>query len=347
MTRRTFSTLTAAAAFADEAKRIRVAMIGTGHGHAASKIRALRSMPEFELVGLAEPDSPADRGRDPFRGSAWLSREQILNDRSIELVALEAADPDTNLANAELSVKAGKFVHLDKPPGSDLTRFRKLLHDAALQKLVVQQGYQWRYHPAMRAAVEAAHNGWLGTVYKFRASIDKLIQAEERAHLARYAGGMMFSEGCHLIDRAVHVLGKPQAVTSFLRHDSAIADGLKDNSLVVLEYEKAIAEVSLAGFDPGGTRRRHLEIFGTNGSVRVQPYVAPYRLTVDLRDPAGPYKAGEQKMEFQEPPPGIGYTPDFHEMFRVIRQGAKPEFSVEHDLITHETLLRACRMLKG
>ena len=79
-------------------------------------------------------------------------------------------------------------------------------------------GYQWRYHAGMQAAMEAARKGWLGRVYRFRASIDKPILADERRHLAKYKGGMMFSEGCHLIDRATALLGKPARVNGFIRH---------------------------------------------------------------------------------------------------------------------------------
>jgi hypothetical protein len=32
-------------------------------------------------------------------------------------------------------------------------------------------------------------------------------------------------------------------------------------------------------------------------------------------------------------------------MAAIIREGAKPRWSVEHDLTTHETLLRVCGML--
>src|SRR5262249_23087618 len=148
-----------------------------------------------------------------------LSAPQILDDASIELVAIESADVDKNLEYAERCVRARKFVHFDKPPGADLDRLRKLLADAAEHKRVVQMGYQWRYHPAMQAVIEAARRGWLGQVYRFRASIDKLIFEEERRQLAKFRGGLMFSEGCHLVDRAVALLGRPKKVTGFLRRD--------------------------------------------------------------------------------------------------------------------------------
>ena len=342
MLRRRFTAALAAPVLAAPAARIGAAVIGTGHGHAMSKIRALRGMAEYELAGVCpHPGEPAEH--DALRGLKRLTLEQVLDDAGIELVAVESADVERNLEYAEQCVQAGKFVHLDKPPGADLARLRRLLEEAGKRWRVVQMGYQWRYHPAFRAVMEAARRGWLGRLYRFRASIDKLILADERSHLAKFRGGMMFSEGCHLIDCAVAVLGKPRKVAGFLRHDGTLQDGLADNTLAVLEYGHALAEISLAGFHPRGASHRFVEILGFNGSARFQPFTFPSRLTVDLHEAAGPYKAGMQTIDVPAPP-GPGYTPDFREMAAVIRAQTAPAYSVEHDLNTHETLLRVCGM---
>jgi predicted dehydrogenase len=324
-------------------EKIGVAVIGTGHGHAISKIRALRSMAEYDLAAVcAHPGEPTES--DALRGLKWLPLRQVLDDPAIELVAVESADVDRNLEYAEQCVQAGKYVHLDKPPGADLARLRSLFAEAGKRKRIVQMGYQWRYHPAFQAVMEAARKGWLGRLYRFRASIDKLILADERSHLAKFRGGMMFSEGCHLVDCAVAVLGKPRKVTGILRHDATITDQLADNTLAILEYDHAVAEISLAGFHPRGTSHRFVEVSGFNGSARLQPYTFPSRLTVDLAEAAGPYKAGAQAIDLAAPP-GLGYTPDFREMAAVIRGGSPATYSVEHDLNTHDTLLRVCGML--
>lgn len=344
MTRRSFSVLaTAASLMGSPRSAIKVAMIGTGHGHAASKMRALQSLPEYTVAGVYRPDQDQTIGEAAFRNVASLSIEQILEDSSIELVACEAADAERNLHFAQRCANADKFIHLDKPPGANLAGLRELLDEAGRRRRVVQMGYQWRYHSAMQTALEAARKGWLGRVYRFRASIDKPIGAEERTHLAKYRGGMMFSEGCHLVDRATALLGKPDKVTGFIRHHSPVADGLADNSLVVLEYPNALAEISLGGFDPHGNQHRYVEIVGTNGSARVQPF-ARSRLTVELKEAAGPYREGLQTLEPAEPP-GLPYTPDFREMAAVIRHAARPSYEAEHDLMTQGVLLEACGML--
>ncbi len=343
MTRRHFAALSSQASFAAEPAKIRVAMIGTGHGHAASKVRALESMPEYEFLGVCRPDADDPAIGDAFRTVRWLKLAEILNDPTIELLAIECADATRNLDYAQQAIGAGKFVHLDKPPGASLAGLRKLLDDAKRCGRVVQIGYQWRYRSGMQAAMEAARKGWLGRVYRFRASIDKPIGPEERRHLARYRGGMMFSEGCHLVDRATALLGKPQRVTGFIRHHSPLDDALADNSLIVLDYPNAFAEISLAGFDPQGNQHRFLEILGTNGSAKAQPF-APVRLRMELKEAAGPYRAGEQTLE-PPSPPGLAYTPDFAEMASIIRKGTAPSYPAEHDLITHQVLLEACGML--
>src|SRR6266568_3365179 len=101
-------------------------MIGTGHGHAFSKIRVLRRMPEYDFVGIHRPDSSEPGEGEPLGGVRWLSLAEILGDTSIELVAIESADVDKNLEFAEQCVQARKFAHFDKPPGADLPRLRKL-----------------------------------------------------------------------------------------------------------------------------------------------------------------------------------------------------------------------------
>jgi predicted dehydrogenase len=318
-------------------KRIRVAVFGAGHAHAISKIRTLRRMPEFEFAGICRLEDEHHEG-EVFQGVRWLSTEELLNDTSIELVAIESRVKQ-NLKCAKLCVDTGKFVHLDKAPGEDLPALSALLSDAARRSVVVQMGYQWRYHPAMQASIKAAKEGWLGKVYAMRATIDKPIAPADREQLAAFRGGIMFELGCHLIDRAVDLFGRPKKVTGILRHESTINDNLADSTLAVLEFESAMAEIYVAAFQPGGDQYRCLEILGTNGRATVQPF-DPLRLALDLKQPAGIYRSGRQTIDF--PSPGPIFAPDFAEMARIIRRKEKPSYSPEHDLIVQETLLKVC-----
>ena len=323
---------------------IRAAVWGLGHGHARGKVQTLRVLDAFDLVGICEPDPKQSWDHEVYRGVKRLSEREMLDDDSIRLIAVEAdVRNNLNFEYARRAVEAGKFVHLDKPPGDSLPALRGLFAAAAQKNLVVQMGYQWRYHEAMQKAIEAARKGWLGSVYMVRATIDKPLGRDARNYDAAYSGGIMFDLGSHMIDRIVDLLGAPNSVTSWVRHDSDIPDTLADNTLAVFEYDKALAEVYIAAQRPNGNRYRTFQISGTKGTATVQPFFPELRLHLDLAAAAGPYKAGAQTIELENKRMAP-YEPDFA-MMASIMHGGKPDYSVEHDLITHETLLRACKMM--
>ncbi|MBG99824.1 MAG: hypothetical protein CMN58_05710 [Solibacterales bacterium] len=324
--------------------KIRAAVWGIGHGHARGKVETLRRMDDFELVGICEPDPKQSWAHETYQGVRSLSEREMLDDDSIRLIAVESdVRNNLNFRYAQKAIEAGKFVHLDKPPGDSLTALQKLLTTATEKNLVVQMGYQWRYHEAMQKAIEAAREGWLGSIYMVRATIDKPLGQDARNYDAAYPGGMMFDLGSHMIDRIVALLGKPKNITSWIRHDSNVPDNLADNTLAVFEYDHALAEVYIAAQRPNGNRYRTFQISGTKGTATVRPFFPNLRVHFDLAHAAGPYKKGSQTIEIENKRLAP-YEPDFSMMASIIR-GGKPDYSVDHDLITQEVLLRACKML--
>ncbi len=69
-------------------RKIRVAVLGIGHAHAMGKVRALRSMDEFDLAGVCEPDAGRSREHEALEGLKWLSESEVLGDGGIELIAV-------------------------------------------------------------------------------------------------------------------------------------------------------------------------------------------------------------------------------------------------------------------
>ncbi len=326
-------------------EKIRTAVYGIGHGHARGKVQTIREMSQFELVGICEPDKNEPRDHKVYQGVHWLSEREMLDDPSIELIAVESnVRGNMNFGYAQKAIAAGKHVHLDKPPGDSLPALKELLEAAEKQGRIVQMGYQWRYHPAMQKAIEAARKGWLGHIYMVRATINKPLDQAGRDYDAVYSGGMMFDLGSHMIDRIVDLLGKPKTIKGWVRHDSTVNDKLADNTLAVFEFEKAMAEVYIAAQQPHGNTYRTFEILGTEGTATVRPFFPEMRLHLDLAHAAGPYKAGFQTIDIpivkQAP-----YEPDFLALAGMIRNGDTPEYSIEHDLNVQEALLKACKMM--
>lgn len=322
-------------------KRIKVGQIGVGHAH-ASKLSVFRESADYEVVGIVEPDAELQKraeSQPPYRGLPWMTQEQLLNVPDLQLVLVETRVRDL-LNVAEACVSAGKHVHLDKPAGSSLPQYQRILDSAAKQKLLVQMGYMYRYNPAIVLLRKFLKEGWLGEVFEVHAVMSKVVDPAGRRGLAEYPGGIMFELGCHILDLVLGILGAPQEVGSINQHVSKLDDMLLDNMLAVLKYPSASATVKSSALEVDGGERRHLVVCGTEGTFHLQPLDSP-AARVTLSKLHGQFKQGYQGVLF---PKYNRYVDDAADIAKVIRGEKASDFSYEHDLLVQKTLLQACQL---
>ncbi|MCI0700898.1 MAG: Gfo/Idh/MocA family oxidoreductase [Planctomycetia bacterium] len=322
-------------------KPIKIGQIGVGHAH-ASKLGVYRKSPDYEVVGIVEPDAALRKqagAQEAYRGLKWMTQDELLKTPGLQAVLVETRVPDL-LNTADAVVGAGKHVHIDKPAGESLPQFKRILASATKQKLLVQMGYMYRYNPAVVLLRDFLKKGWLGEVFEVHAVMSKVVAAAERKRLSQFRGGIMFELGCHIMDLVIAVLGKPKEVTHFSVRSSKLDDTLLDNMLAVLTYPKATATVKSSALEVEGFARRHLVVCGSEGTFHIQPLDNP-SARVSLSQARGEYKKGTQEVKF---PKYTRYIDDAADMAKIIR-GEKPtDFPPEHDLPVQETLLKACDM---
>src|SRR4051812_22815133 len=97
--------LGSAARAADGKPRIKVGQIGVGHAH-ATKLAVYRRSPDYEVVGVVEPDPELRKrseGQPAFRGLPWLTRDQLLDTPGLQAVLVETKVRDL-LDNAEACI---------------------------------------------------------------------------------------------------------------------------------------------------------------------------------------------------------------------------------------------------
>jgi predicted dehydrogenase len=327
----------------DSASPVRVAFLGASHAHAPAKVQTVRDNPSFQLAGICEQDG-ALRDKYAAAGIALLTRDQILNDATIPLVVVESDVPD-HAADALAALEAGKHIHVEKPPATDMKGLRELLDGAARRHRLVQHGYMWRYHPGIDAMLAAARQGWLGEIFEVRATIHTLVPADQRRDVARFRGGQMFELACHLIDPMVRLLGQSVRVTPFLQRRSAAAGGdtLADNTAAVFEFPRALGIVMSSSVQQNASRQRAFEVFGTNGNAVLRP-IEPPVLQIDLKDAAGPYQAGSRSVPM---PPYKRYVADFQNLAESVRSQAplRPLITAEDELRVQQALLSASGMI--
>lgn len=325
----------------DSPKRppIKIGQIGVSHAH-ATKLEVYRKSPEYEVVGIVEPDAALRekaQQQAAFKDLKWMTRDELLNAPGLQAVMVETEVKDL-LDNAEACIAAGKHIHLDKPAGESLSHFRRIQEQAAKQKLIIQLGYMYRYNPGVVLLRELLRQGWLGEIFEVHAVMSKVVDPASRLELAHYPGGILFELGGHVMDLVVGVLGKPERVTGVNRHSSSLQDGLLDNMLAVLEYPQAVATVKSSAVEVEGGARRQLTVCGTAGTLHIQPLDNP-SARLALNQPRGDYKAGYQDIPL---PKYVRYVDDAADMARCLRGEKEFEYSYEHDLTVQTTLLTAC-----
>jgi predicted dehydrogenase len=339
MTRRTaLAAFAGPALAATQPERIRIALIGGSHSHAFEKARILKDSQDWDLAGIAE-DDPETLARYTALGIRALKTDAILRDASIRVVAVESAVQE-HQKQARMALEAGKHVHVEKPPAHTMDGMRQLVALAKEKNLLLQAGYMWRYHPGMNKVLEAARSGWLGDIYLVRGQINTLIEAKRRPEWGEFSGGHMFELCAHLIDVTTRLMGRPEKVTSVLRHDASLKDALRDNTAAILEYPKAMAIIHGATMQPGSGGHRMFEVQGTNGTATIKPIEQPV-LTMELAQAAGPYAKGKQQVPMPE---YKRYVDDLIELAAAVRGTKKLSVSLEEEMLVQETLLRASGM---
>ena len=319
---------------------IKIAQIGTGHAHAGGKMEVYRASKEFDVVGVFEPDEQRRKrveGKGVYKDIPFMTLEQLLNVKGLQAVAVETEVKDL-LKYADICINAGLHIHLDKPAGSHLPTYKKILDKADQKKCFIQLGYMYRFNPAVMFMMDILKKGWLGTPFSVHTVMGKVLGSSTRKELSEYPGGIMFELGCHVIDLTVSALGKPEKVTAFPQSaKSSHDDGYLDNMLAVFEYKNANASVRSLGMEVEGFARRHFVLCGTEGTCHIQPLDRP-SIKLALSKPRDKYRKGYQEINYGPYKRYVGDATDFAAMIR----GEKGnDFPSSHEFAVQQAVLLA------
>lgn len=135
----------------------------------------------------------------------------IVNNKSIDVVFI--ATTHDSLANlAEMSLKLGKHVFIEKPGAINKFELSRIYLLAKEKNLFVHIGYNHRYHPAVRKAIDIFNSGKIGKLLFLRARYGHGgrigYEKEWRARKELSGGGELIDQGTHLIDLSMAFLGE-------------------------------------------------------------------------------------------------------------------------------------------
>ena len=256
-------------------KKIRIAQIGVNrYSHALSIFNSLKTQPEiFDIAGYCLVEGEKERFEKElfvFNGYPELTLEEILNDPTIEAVTIETEEIHLT-KYAIMAAEHGKMIHMEKPGGTSLEEFEKLISIVKEKKLVFHTGYMYRYNPTIREVIDNAKNGVYGDIISVEAQMCGYNDPVMRQWLEVFPGGMMFYLGCHLVDLIITLKGLPEKVYPFNR--STGKDGVTacDYGLALFEYPEGMSIAKTCNLEHGGFERRRLVVSGTKGAVELCP----------------------------------------------------------------------------
>ena len=256
-------------------RKIRIAQIGTNrYSHAPEVFITLKTMTDiFEVVGYALVEDERETCQSKmyaFEGYPELSLEEILNDPTIEAVAVET-DEIHLLKYAQMAADHGKHIHMEKPGSPSLADFERLINTVKQKNLTFHVGYMYRYNPFIMEAIQEADEGKFGEIFSVEAQMSRHDKPETREWLGSFPGGMMFYLGCHLVDLVIRLRGEPTAIIPYNRSVDPNGIGTEDYAMAILEYPNGVSFVKTCAKEIGGFGRRQLVINGTEGSVEIKP----------------------------------------------------------------------------
>lgn len=112
------------------------------------------------------------------------------------------------------ALAAGKHVYCDKPLSRTLAEAEEIAARARRADTVHRMTFNYRFIPATLRAKELIDDGFLGTVYQFRAAylhagyVDPNRPLSWRLQMARSGGGALMDLGVHVFDLMRHLLGE-------------------------------------------------------------------------------------------------------------------------------------------
>lgn len=325
---------------------IRMAQYGTKHGHAAGKLLSMLTNPEVEVVGVYEPDRQhrkrIEGNEGPFQKVRWFDNaEEMLTDPSVSAIASEGLNEES-LNHTDQIIQAGKHCWYDKPAGDDWDQWRRVVALAGEKRLHLQMGYMFRYHIGFAMIAEWAKSGLLGDIFSVRAHMSTNISIAGREVISVHQGGIFYDLAGHMLDQIVWILGRPNRVSSFFQNATGSVAGFVDNTIGVLEYDRALAIVDIAAMEPHAARR--FEVCGTRGTaILLEPFEPGSVIRLALNEAAGGYSAGEQRLPVDVRGRQEQYDVELKAFVATIKGEQPPDRPPEHDLAVQETLLRATR----
>jgi predicted dehydrogenase len=175
----------------------------------------ISSVEGLELAAVLERS--ADNAAQRYPGIlTYRTLDAMLADASLDLFVV-ATPSQSHFEVASQILRAGRNVIVDKPVCTTSAEIAQLMELAATHKALLVPFHNRRWDSDFQTIQKLLHEGLLGRLFYFESRFDRWRPDPPTDRLWKEdpaSGGVLLDLGTHLVDQALVLFGKPEAVSA-------------------------------------------------------------------------------------------------------------------------------------
>ena len=260
---------------------IRVGLVGFGFVSKTFHVPLLGSTAGYDITAVSS-SKPADVLATLPDVEVVSDPKRLATHTGVDLVVI-ASPNETHAPLAELAMRAGHHVVVDKPFTVTLAEARRLAAVAKESGVVLSVFQNRRWDSDFLTTQDAIGRDLLGRVVLFESRIDR-FRPEVRERWREMPGpgaGLFYDLGPHLIDQALVLFGIPDTVQLTLAKQRSGAR-TDDFFQLVLTYGEMVATLQAGSLVSGGSAR--FSVHGERASmVKLKPDIQEDQLRAGMK----------------------------------------------------------------
>jgi predicted dehydrogenase len=279
-------------------KQIGISFLDITHPHVWTRADIFREMDGVALRSVWEPkDTKGLRTfAERYGVKVESSPEGILKDRKVDAVVVESFTQDM----ADITIKAleaGKAVLLEKPAANSPENMKRIVAASRKSTSLLQIGYMMRQASMVDFARTLLERRILGrvTAARFHVSVPAPDAVTPWFNLKDDIGGVLFEDGCHMVDIILHLMGRPRRVSAFVPKFPDLSKKhrhmYEDAAVVNLDWGSCVGTMTMIGWEANEwIETWEMDFYGTDGTLQVGLLPASSRLF--LREDKAGFRKG-------------------------------------------------------
>jgi scyllo-inositol 2-dehydrogenase (NADP+) len=244
---------------------IDVGLVGFGLAGRAFHAPVINAVPGLRLAAIVQRHGSEAANSYPD-ARIVRSLDELLAIPTIRLVVI-ATPNETHYSFARQGLAAGRDVLVDKPFTTTLKEAVDLIEFANQRGRLLTVYQSRRYDGDFQAILHLAGSGELGRIVRFETHYDRFrpnLKPNAWREQKKPGAGILFDIAPHLIDHAMQLLGRPEAIAADVRteREGAQADDAFD---ILLHYPNNL-RAALGSSILAAAQRPRFTLLGTKGA---------------------------------------------------------------------------------